>query len=215
MNKDLRFERWRAMLTALGLVALPIVMLGYAEWSGPAPSGESRLGDGLLRAYESVTRAPAETADSGNASESRGSSALHVAALRGDVAQIRLLLARGADVDSRDAARRTPLHVAALAGNAEAIQELLRHGAAVNALATRGRTPLYLAAAAGRSAVVELLLQFGADPQIRANDGVRPLDAAKSAGQYQIVDLLTRPNTGITTAATRRLGRSVRIRVRA
>jgi len=75
---------------------------------------------------------------------------LDVAALRGDVAQIRLLLARGADVDSRDAARRTPLHVAALAGNAEAIQELLRHGAAVNALATRGRTPLYLAAAAGR-----------------------------------------------------------------
>ena len=213
--KDLRFERLRAMLTALGIVALPIALLGYAYWPGSTGSGQSWLGGALLRGYESMTGAPAETADSGNATESHGLSELHVAGLRGDVAQIRALLAGGAEVDGRDAARRTPLHLAALVGNTGALQELLRHGAAVNARASRGRTPLYLAATAGRTAIVELLLRSGADPQIRADNGMRPVDAAKSAGQEQIVDLLTRLNAGPTSAASHRSLPSARIRIRA
>lgn len=96
---------------------------------------------------------------------------LHVAAARGDIAGIRLLLRHGAEVNRCDLIRRTALHAAAGAGQADAARELLRAGADPNARATRGRTPLYFAATAGQHSVAALLLQHGADPDIALSAG--------------------------------------------
>lgn len=71
---------------------------------------------------------------------------LHSAAVSGDVAAIRSLLAGGADVNARDEGRSTPLHMAALLGDVAAIRALLTGGADINARAEEGVTPLHFAA---------------------------------------------------------------------
>ena len=74
------------------------------------------------------------------------STPLHGAALSGDVAAIRNLLAGGADVNARDEGRVTPLHQAVLFGNIASVQALLAGSADVNARAEDGVTPLHIAA---------------------------------------------------------------------
>src|SRR4051812_25577846 len=65
---------------------------------------------------------------------------LYDAANKGDVGQIRQLVATGADLGERDAFG-TPLHHAAARGHPEAVTVLLELGADPNALAGRARRP--------------------------------------------------------------------------
>ncbi len=55
---------------------------------------------------------------------------------------IRLLLAKGADVNVKDNAGETPLHSAAMNGSVDVTTLLLANGADVNAKDNQGRTPL-------------------------------------------------------------------------
>src|SRR4051812_2852802 len=93
---------------------------------------------------------------------------LHDAANKGDVGQIRQLVATGADLGERDAFGTpfTPLHHAAARGHPEAVTVLLELGADPNALAGDGSTALHWAAARGDRESVALLLAKGADPNI-------------------------------------------------
>jgi ankyrin repeat protein len=71
--------------------------------------------------------------------------ALHCAALLGDVALIRDLKSKGASLDAvaTDFALQ-PIHAAAMSGNIEAVRELTRLGASINATSLAG-TPLLVA----------------------------------------------------------------------
>ena len=75
-----------------------------------------------------------------------GATPLHGAALSGDVAAIRALLASGAAVNVRSKDGATPLHGAALSGDVAAIRALLAGGADVNARGEDGITSLHMAA---------------------------------------------------------------------
>ena len=55
------------------------------------------------------------------------------AAARGDAAEIKKLVAGGADVNARDGYGRTPLHVATFRKNRDAITALVAAGADINA----------------------------------------------------------------------------------
>ena len=107
------------------------------------------------------------------------------AAAEGNVEVVRLLLARGADVNTVSSAKSpsvkngpiglasfTALTVAAAYGGPETIQALLDHGANVNAQDVRGMTPLMLAISTDRAdpRVIRLLLEerSGPEPQISA-----------------------------------------------
>jgi len=59
---------------------------------------------------------------------------LFLAAARGDAAQIKALIAKGARPDMRDSNERTPLHVAAHAKQHEAMRALVAMGADPNTL---------------------------------------------------------------------------------
>jgi hypothetical protein len=91
---------------------------------------------------------------------------LHVAALRGDVAEVQSLIG----VNAQDSlGHLTPLHCAAAIGGLEVVQALLRAGADVNAQGRLRITPLSLAAAmGGEPAVVQALLAAGA--RVNAQD---------------------------------------------
>lgn len=72
-----------------------------------------------------------------------GATPLAWAALRNDLALMRLLIAHGANVHQVSRGNATPLHCAALLGNESTLRELLRHGATPDTLmrSERGDTP--------------------------------------------------------------------------
>lgn len=112
---------------------------------------------------------------------------LHWAALMGDEALSRRLLAAGADKDELDShGRATPLGVAADAGNISIVRLLLDAGADVNKA-----SPLYYAAQKGHLEIVELLLRAGADPNRYLIGSVpSPLLAAAREGHLSVMKLL-------------------------
>src|SRR6516225_1870575 len=99
-----------------------------------------------------------------------GSTALHHAAGYGPLANVELLLNKGADVNAKNGRRSTPLHWAIY--DEAKVRLLLSKGADVNARQAQGRTPLFLAAMLGDSVpTMRLLLTAGADPNLPSANG--------------------------------------------
>jgi ankyrin repeat protein len=92
-----------------------------------------------------------------------------------------LLLARGADVNTRCKDLGTPLHHAAYFGNVEIVRLLLDHGAQVNAVDDFGKSPLHAVSHGEYESqedgirVAWLLLDHGADVNAKARSGETPL----------------------------------------
>lgn len=89
-------------------------------------------------------------------------SGLLAAAQSGDSVQIKMLLAKKALLDVRDAQQRTPLHVATYARQREAIRLLAAAGADLNAFEYQRYDPVTIAAVANDEETLALLLQLGA-----------------------------------------------------
>ncbi|NWZ89479.1 ASB12 protein, partial [Nesospiza acunhae] len=98
------------------------------------------------------------------------STPLRLAASRGSVRSLRLLLEHGALVDSLDVKAQTPLFVADSNGHGECVRLLLARLPewAANTAACSG--PLYLAAAYGHLECFRLLLLHGADPDYNCTE---------------------------------------------
>ena len=102
---------------------------------------------------------------------------LHDAAKKGDVAEIKQLIAAGADLNSRDAFG-APLHHAVMRSKTQAVAALLDAGADPNVLTADGRTPLHIAAARGNGEIAALLLAKGANPKLENIIDGTPLHSA-------------------------------------
>jgi ankyrin repeat protein len=76
---------------------------------------------------------------------------LHEAAARGDVVEVRRLVAHGVKVDSRDTDGVTALHWAARLGKTEAIKVLVELGADKDAKDKTGGTPLHFVSLNGHA----------------------------------------------------------------
>jgi uncharacterized protein len=85
----------------------------------------------------------------------------------GDVAEVRRLLAAGADVNARDTRGQTALMFSAHRGHAALVDALVDAGADLNATAKYHLSALMLAIVAGHSAVALALARAGADRTIR------------------------------------------------
>ena len=104
----------------------------------------------------------------------------------GDIVQMEALLAKGAEVNARNAHGWTPLHVAAAGGDPAVIALLLQHGADVHAQSHIGTTPLDNATTrGGRKAVIDLLLAHGAK---RNGAWDEPLLKGETYARYQSSD---------------------------
>jgi len=84
------------------------------------------------------------------------------AAARGDLNQIRNLVAKGASVDAHDYDRRSALHLAAAEGHEEVVEYLIRHKANVQAVDRFGANALMDAIRGRHSNVQQILFQAGA-----------------------------------------------------
>jgi ankyrin repeat protein len=102
--------------------------------------------------------------------EDRGSQPLAVAAGRGRIDMMKLLIRRGADVRARDGNGNTALMEAR--GSSEAVKLLLEHGADPNMRDSAGRVPL---SQLGDPVIVGMLLAAGAKPNVPDETGATPL----------------------------------------
>jgi ankyrin repeat protein len=144
----------------------------------------------LVRAYLPVNevqvdpRAPNEMPPPGG--RAARAYELRAATQRGEVAEVRRLLAAGADpVYLDDETGESAVHVAAAAGRADLIALFADFGVVLDTADYRGFTPLVAAAVAGHLDVVRLLLQRG----VRSDLGEALIQAAL-AGRLEIVQAL-------------------------
>jgi ankyrin repeat protein len=145
-----------------------------------------------------IARAPALA----NARGPGGATPLMYAALYADVATVRDLLERKADVNARNDAGATALMWAV--ADLEKTRALIDRGADVNATSQNGRTPLLIAAGQARSApTVTLLLDQGAT--VNGGGGsfggeITPLTEAALAGNEDAFRLLVAAGADLKAA---------------
>lgn len=118
-----------------------------------------------------------------------GFTVLHLAAFFGESEAVRLLIARGAEVDPRGSGwmTGTPLHSAAASGHTDIGILLLDAGADPDARQSGGWTPLHSAAQNRDASLVEELLQRGADPAAINDDGRSVRDLAEDGGDPDVI----------------------------
>ncbi|GAB1342378.1 ankyrin repeat domain-containing protein [Gemmatimonas sp.] len=105
------------------------------------------------------------------------------AAMLGDLATVRTLLAKGASANEPQGDGMTALHWAAQRGDSAMAALLLKAKASPQAITRVGaHQPLHVASASGSSAVVRLLLAAHADARALTTEGVTPLHLAALAG---------------------------------
>lgn len=120
-----------------------------------------------------------------------GSTAVHWAAHRDNVAMLDALLAAGAKPNLATRYKIVPLSLAAQNGNAAAIDRLLKAGANPDAVSEENDTALMTAARNGRVDAVRALLRGGAKVnQAESFKGQTPLMFAAGEGNTQAAELL-------------------------
>jgi ankyrin repeat protein len=149
-----------------------------------------------------------------------GMTPLMNAASEGNLAVVKLLLKRGADVNAVSAppgnkvkngtialGAFTPLVLASSLGPVNVVKTLLDAGADVNAKEARGMTPLMYAIATdhGDLDIVKTLVARGADLRVKTLDGETAADWAHKSGPTPVAALLERAGARATPPAARPL----------
>ncbi len=145
-----------------------------------------------------------------------GDTALMYAAAHGNIQTMKLLLAKGADVNLADAPESaqvkngpialgslTPLLLAAPSAGAPAVRLLLDAGAKVNVQDVRGMTPIMLAIGTDRPdiGVIRMLLERGADKNIKSKAGETALDWARKFNNAPVLNALGIDREQVAAAA--------------
>ena len=122
---------------------------------------------------------------------------LHLAAMNGNIAEIKRLIDDGADVNAKTEYGQTPLHFAAVNGHTETALALIKAGADINAKQKDGWTPLHFAARQGHTETALALIKAGADINAKQKDGWTPLHVAANEGQTEIALALIKAGADI------------------
>jgi len=144
-----------------------VVLLSAA--AAPRYASDASIADAEMRGDTSAVRVLLKQGADVNAAQGDGMTALHWAAMHGDVDQTRMLVYAGARLEaSTRNGNYTPLHLAAQTGKTSVIKALVQAGADVNAVTTAGgATPLHYAAANGNADAIVALLDKGAKVDAR------------------------------------------------
>lgn len=125
-----------------------------------------------------------------------GETALHLAAKKGQVDAIQILLSFRANPNSTDKFGSTPLMYAAEAGQTKACEALLLKDDNINQQNDWGNTALMYAAKEGKADTVKVLLAQKADATIWNTGKKTAMKFAKDRGAKDIVQMLT--DAGVT-----------------
>uniref|UniRef100_A0A3B4B0V5 Uncharacterized protein n=1 Tax=Periophthalmus magnuspinnatus TaxID=409849 RepID=A0A3B4B0V5_9GOBI len=127
-----------------------------------------------------------------------GRSAFHLAATRGHLDCLNLILGHNVDITATDATGKNALHLACRNGHSLCVQKLLQHNCPVGNVDLQGRTALHDAVMAGCSSSVKLLCDSGAGINTTDFDGRTPLVLATQMCHPKICQLLLERGADIT-----------------
>jgi ankyrin repeat protein len=177
-------------------VAYPPATASRAKSPEP-PSTKSQYSRIAFHSEAALRHAPADRKavrwlekNAANIKANYNGTALHCAAEDGHKAAVRLLMERGADVNTKGDRKWTALLYAAQNGHEAVVQMLLDKGANTNTKDNIGHTALHYAAQNGHEAVVRLLLGKGVDVNINDSYGWTALYYAAQNGHEVVVRLL-------------------------
>jgi len=154
-----------------------------------AANGGALLAAAKEGAASDVRSALADAGDP-NEADADGTTALHWAVHRGDLASAMALLAAGASVDAANRYGVRPTYLAAENGDAAMLRALLDAGADPHSVFAEGETLLMTAARTGGVATIETLIGAGVD-----------VDATEARGGQTALMLAAAENNGAAIAA--------------
>jgi ankyrin repeat protein len=170
---------------------------------GSAGGAEAQVADAARRNDLAAVRALVKQGADVNAALGDGMTALHWAAVQGNVELAEVLVYAGANVGAvTRLGAYTPLHLGSKGGQAGVVRALVKAGADVGArTGTGSATALHLAAGAGSAEAVRALVEAGAalDPR-ESVWGQTPLMWAAAADRVDVVKLLIERGADIAAA---------------
>ena len=160
--------------------------------TGLSAASQAQVADAAMAGDRAVVRDLLKSGLDVNEPQGDGTTALHWAAMKGDVELAQMLIYAGANVRATTRlGAYTPLYLAAKGGHAAVVASLLTAGADLKARTTNGTTPLMIAAAGGDTRTIVNLVENGAE--LDATDtakGETPLMFAAGFDRTDAVKLL-------------------------
>jgi uncharacterized protein len=150
--------------------------------AGSATNVGAQLADAVVRGDKDALRSLPADRKAINAPQPDGTTALHWAVRRDDLATAGALIEAGADVMAATRYGITPMNLAAMNGNAAMIRLLLDAGADPNTSTPSGETALMTAARTGKVDAVGLLLDRG------ANINAKETEHAQTALMWAVIE---------------------------
>ena len=182
------------MRRVFGIVAIAVAL------SAGINAAESPVADAAARGDRDAVKALLKNAADVNAAQGDGMTALHWAAMNGDLELAQMLIFAGANVRATTRlGTYTPLYLASQQGHGDVIRALVKAGADVKAGTPNGTSPLMVAAASGDVAAVRALVESGAD--VNGKDGVRgqtPIMYAAASNRAAVIEYLASKGADLT-----------------
>ncbi|XP_075779999.1 ankyrin repeat domain-containing protein 6 isoform X5 [Pelodiscus sinensis] len=119
-----------------------------------------------------------------------GRTPLHLAAYKGHLHVVQILLKAGCDLDIQDDGDQTALHRATVVGNTDVIATLIQEGCALDRQDKAGNTPLHLACQNSHSQSTRVLLLGGSRADLKNNAGDTCLHVAARYNHLPIIRVL-------------------------
>ncbi|XP_037385101.1 ankycorbin isoform X4 [Talpa occidentalis] len=122
--------------------------------------------------------------------DSEGKTAFHLAATKGHMECLRVMVTHGVDVTAQDTAGHSALHLAAKNSHHECVRKLLQSKCSAESIDNSGKTALHYAAAQGSLQAVQVLCEHKSPINLKDLDGNIPLLLAVQNGHSEVCRFL-------------------------